>query len=187
MTNSNILVDKDYFADSGTGIFIATSVRSALTPQLEDDVIVGNYSGVTIYDAGATGSSTAPVQIINDDFAFNTIGLNLINGSGTPLQAYVANNIFWQNHDQTNARNGFAILSSNPNMVTLRNNLFQGNGSDDSTTSDVTATNNLGNGFSAAALHERRCRIPRAISSAIRPSRTRSTPGPVRMARRTSS
>ena len=30
------------------------------------------------------------------------------------MQAYVASNIFWENHDQTNARNGFAIFSTNP-------------------------------------------------------------------------
>ena len=92
------------------------------------------------------------MQIINNDFAFNTIGLILQNTAATPLQAYVASNIFWQNHDQTNARNGYAILSSNPNMVSLRNNLFQGNGPSDSKSSDVTATNNLGGGFNSATL-----------------------------------
>jgi hypothetical protein len=152
ITNSNVLIDKDYIADSGTGIFVVTSGAGAMTPQIEDDVIVGNVNGVAILDGGSTGSSTAPVPIINNDFVYNTIGLDLVNTAATPVQAYVASNIFSQNHDQTNARNGFAIVSTNPNLITLRNNLFQGNGSDDSKTHDTTATNNLGSGFSAAAL-----------------------------------
>jgi hypothetical protein len=152
MTNSNVLVDKDYFADAGTGISVTTSGASAAVPAIENDVIVGNINGVTITDGGSTAATTGPVQLINNDFVFNTIGLNLVNTGATPTQAYVASNIFWQNHDQTNARNGFAIFSATPNLVTLRNNLFQGNGPSDSQTSDVTATNNLGNGFSAAGL-----------------------------------
>ena len=79
------------------------------------------------------------------------------------MQAYVASNIFWQNHDQTNARNGFAIFSATPNKVILQNNLFSGNGPSDSTTSD-DATNNLGNGFNPAALGSGG-RMPRGTSS----------------------
>ena len=134
------------------GIYVTTTGSAALTPQIENDVIVGNVDGVLISDGGSTPSTTSPTSIINDDFAFNTIGLILQNTASTPLQAYVASNIFWQNHDQTNARNGYAIFSTNPGMVSLRNNLFQGNGSSDSMTSDTTATNNLGNGFNPAAL-----------------------------------
>ncbi len=153
LTNSNILVDKDYIADAGNGIVVYTSGSGALTPQIEDDVIVGNINGVVISDQGGTPVGTTPVSIINDDFAFNTVGLTLANTSATPTQAYVASNIFWENHDQTSARNGFAIYSATPNVVNLKNNLFQGNGPSDSLTSDATATNDLGNGFSSAALN----------------------------------
>ncbi len=116
-------------------------------------MIVGNVDGILINDAGSTPATTAPVSVINDDFAFNTIGIYLQNTASTPLQAYIASNIFWENHDQTSARNGYAIESANPNMVNLRNNLFQGDGPSDSFTSDPSATNNLGNGFSATALN----------------------------------
>jgi hypothetical protein len=152
ITNSSIIADKNYIADAGTGISITTSGSAALTPNINDSVIVGNDIGVAITDGGSTPANTTPVQLINNDFVYNTYGLFLTNTSSTPVQAYVASNIFWQNHDQSNARNGYAIFSDNPGLTTLRNNLFQGNGSSDSTTSDPTATNNLGNGFSAAAL-----------------------------------
>ncbi len=152
ITNSNILADKNYIADAGTGISITTSGTSALMPTIDDSVIVGNGDGVAITDGGSTPSTTSPAQLINNDFVFNTIGLLLTNTASTPLQAYVASNIFWQNHDQTNARTGYAIYSTNPGLITLRNNLFQGNGLSDSFTSDTTATNNLGGSFSAAVL-----------------------------------
>jgi hypothetical protein len=66
------------------------------------------------------------------------------------LQANVASNIFWENHDKTNARSGYAIFSANPNEASLRNNLFSGNGA--SETSQANATNDLGNGFNPALL-----------------------------------
>ena len=74
----------------------------------------------------------------------------LENTATTPDQAYVASNIFWENHDQTLARNGFAIFSQNVNKVTLQNNMFYGNGASD--TDQSGATNDLGNGFSPALL-----------------------------------
>jgi hypothetical protein len=153
VTNSNLLIDKDYVADSGIGIGVTTSGASALTPQIEDDVIVGNIAGVVLDDGGSTSAAAGPVQIINNDFVYNTTGLDMFNTAATPMQAYVASNIFWQDHDQTNARNGFAIYSATPNLITMRNNMFQGDGSSDSTTSDTTATNDLGNGFDPAALN----------------------------------
>ncbi len=105
---------------------------------------------VYITDGGSTASTTSPADVINNTFAFNTVGLYLNNTSSTPLQAYVASNIFWENHDQTNARNGFAIFSTNPDKITLQNNMFFGNGASD--TSQANATNDLGNGFSPALL-----------------------------------
>ena len=57
-----------------------TSGSGALTPQIEDDVIVGNINGVVDQRRRrGTPVGTTPVQIINDDFAFNTVGLTLTN------------------------------------------------------------------------------------------------------------
>ena len=145
VTNSNIIIDKDYFVDSGTGILVTTSGASALTPSIYNDAIIGNVDGLYITDGGSTASTTSPADVINNTFAFNTVGLYLNNSSSTPLQAYVASNIFWENHDQTNARNGFAIFSTNPGKTSLQNNMFFGNGASD--TSQANATNDLGNGL----------------------------------------
>ncbi len=148
--NSNITLDKDYVIDAGTGIQVTTTGPTAITPSIFNDGIVGNIAGVTILDAGATPASTPPVQLINDDFAFNTTGLLLDNTATSPIQAYVASNIFWENHDQTLARNGFAIFSQTQNKVNLQNNMFYGNGA--SETNQSNATNALGNGFSPLLL-----------------------------------
>ena len=150
VTNSNLIIDKDYFVDAGTGILVTTSGASALTPSIYNDGIIGNVDGLYINDGGSTASTTSPVNVINNTFAFNTNGLVLNNTATTPSQAYVASNIFWQNHDQSNARNGLAIFSTNPGKSSLQNNLFSGNGA--SETSQANATNDLGNGFNPALL-----------------------------------
>ncbi len=95
---------------AGIGILVTTSGATALAPTIYNDGIIGNTYGVVIDDTGGTGSNTSPANLINDDFAFNTIGLDLVNSASTPVQAYVASNIFWENHDQTLARNGYAIV-----------------------------------------------------------------------------
>jgi len=150
VTNSDLVIDKDYFVDSGTGIFVTTSGASARTPSIYNDGIIGNVDGVEILDGGSTASTTSPVDVINNTFAFNTVGLYLSNSTTTPEQAYVASNIFWENHDQSNARNGYAIFSTNPDEASLQNNLFSGNGA--SEISQANATNDLGNGFDPALL-----------------------------------
>jgi large repetitive protein len=148
--NSNITLDKDYIIDAGVGIQVTTTGPASLTPTIVNDGIIGNIAGITILDAGSTPATTPPVQIINDDFAFNTTGLMLANTAASPIQADVDSNIFWENHDQTNARTGFAIFSANVDKVNLLNNMFSGNGASDS--SQVNATNDLGNGFNPALL-----------------------------------
>ncbi len=150
VTNSNIVIDKDYVVDGGTGILVTTSGAGAMFPQIYNDGIIGNIDGVVITDGGTTSVATGPTTLINDDFAFNTIGLMLNNSAVSPEQAYVASNIFWANHDQTTARFGFAIYSQTPNKVALQNNMFFGNGASD--TNQANATNDLGNGFNPALL-----------------------------------
>jgi hypothetical protein len=148
-TDSNILIDKDYIVDAGAGINVVTTGAAAQTPQIENDVIDGNIEGVQIVDGGTT-SVANPVDLINNDFVFNTIGLQMSDLPTTPVEAYVASNIFFENHDQTPARNGYAIYSAYPDKVTLQNNLFYGNGTTDTT--QVNATNALGNGFNPGIL-----------------------------------
>ena len=150
VNNSKIVIDKDYILDAGIGILVITSGSGALTPSIYNDGMIGNGVGVAITDQGGTPSTAAPVNVINNDFAFNTEGLILDNSSTSPLQAVVDSNIFFENHDQSLARNGYAIYSANPGKVSLRNNLFWGNGNSD--TSQVFATDDLGNGFSPALL-----------------------------------
>ncbi len=129
---------------------VTTSSAGAATPDIYNDGIIGNTYGLGIDDAGGTPSTVNPTQVINNDFAFNTYGIYLLNSSTSPVLAYVASNIFWENHDQTNARNGYAIYASDPGGVRLQNNLFYGNGA--SETNQANATNDLGNGFSPALL-----------------------------------
>ena len=148
--NSNILIDKNYIADAGNGVFVATTGASAQLPQIENNVIVGNNYGVVIADDGTTSGAPNPAQLINNDFAFNTFGLVLQNVASTPAQAYIANNIFWENHDQSNARNGAAIISVVPDKVSFRNNLFSGNGPSDTSPADDTI--NVGGGLNPSAL-----------------------------------
>ena len=51
ITNSNILLDKDYIIDAGIGILVTTSGTAALTPSIYNDGIIGNIDGVVIDDA----------------------------------------------------------------------------------------------------------------------------------------
>jgi hypothetical protein len=151
ITNSNVLIDKDYIVDAGVGIAVTTSGTTPMNPSIENDGIIGNAVGMAITDGGlSAGTTVNPVNVINNDFAFNTIGLELINSATSPIQAYVASNIFWENHDQTLARSGFAIFSTNANKINMRNNLFFGNGASES--SQAGAVNTVQNGFSSANL-----------------------------------
>jgi hypothetical protein len=150
LTNSDVVIDKDYIVDAGDGILVTTSGAGAMFPQIYNDGIIGNTNGVVITDNGTTSLATGPTSLINNDFAFNTIGLTLNNTIDSPEQAYVASNIFWENHDQTTDRFGYAIFSQNPNKVSLQNNLFYANGASD--TNQTAATNDLGNGFNPALL-----------------------------------
>ena len=149
-TNSNLLIDRDYFIDAGNGILVTTSGASSQAPQIENDAIIGNINGVVVQDDGASNPATT-TEVINNTFAFNTNGLVALNDAATGSeQAYVANNIFWQNHDQTSARNGVGVVSQTVNKLVLNNNLFSGNGASD--TSTAYAAVNIGNGFDPTKL-----------------------------------
>jgi hypothetical protein len=148
--DSTVLVSQDYFIDSGTGIQVVTSIPGGGAPTIENDAIIGNINGIVINDAGS-GAATSTTSVINDTVAFNTSGLVAINNATTDAQqAVIANTIFWQNHDQTVARNGVGIVSQTLNKLVLSNNMFSGNGASD--TSNAGAAVNIGNGFNPALL-----------------------------------
>ena len=135
ITNSDILVDKDYFIDAGNGIWVTTTGATSLAPQIINNGVIGNINGLVINDAG--GSNAASVtNVINNTFAFNTNGILALNTDATSSeQAYIANNIFWQNHDQSLTRFGWGVTSTVPNKLLLNNNMFSGNGQSDLTSS----------------------------------------------------
>ena len=148
--NSNLLIDRDYFIDAGNGILVITSGASSQAPQIKNDGIIGNINGLVVQDGGASNTATT-TEVINNTFAYNTNGLLALNIAATGSeQAYVANNIFWQNHDQTLARTGLGIFSQTVNKLVLNNNLFSGNGASD--TSTAYAAVNIGNGFDPTML-----------------------------------
>ena len=141
--NSQLLIDRDYFIDAGSGIFVSTSGTTSVAPTIENDAIVGNIDGVVVQDAGASNPSTT-TNVINNTFAYNTIGLIAMNDAATGTQqAYVANNIFWQSSSA-------GIYSQVANKLVLNNNLFSANGP--SATSNASAAVNIGNGFNPSLL-----------------------------------
>src|SRR5262249_35047473 len=64
--DSSIIIDKDYIADAGNGIWVTTSGANAPTPQVNDNVIVGNYIGMVVLDDGTTSGAVSPIPIINN-------------------------------------------------------------------------------------------------------------------------
>jgi hypothetical protein len=149
INNSSVLVDRDYFVDSGIGISVSVSGGNAATPRIQDDGLIGNITGVLIADAGNTSlSANGSVKIVNDTIAFNSFGVIAVVSGDSPIIAQISNSIFWQNHDQTPVRRGAGIYASVSNKLIVRNNLFQGNGSEDNA-SDFSGIN-VGNGFVAS-------------------------------------
>ncbi|MFO0910304.1 MAG: hypothetical protein U0794_18500 [Isosphaeraceae bacterium] len=146
--NSNVLIDRNYIIDAQVGIDVRTSGTNAPTPRIMANGIIGNVVGVMLDDStGSTVSVEQPTIVINNTFAFNTLGVMALNTSSTPLQASLFNNIYWQNTDGTTARGGTAIFSSTANKLVVRNSLFSGNGPNNNSTLDDAI--NVGNGFSA--------------------------------------
>jgi hypothetical protein len=145
ITNSNVYVDKNYLVDSGFGILVNTSGSDAPTPTILDDVAVGNIYGVFVNDTGSTGSVVAPTNVTNDDLVLNTVGLNVQAASSQLILAVANNDIFWENHDLTTARNGTGAVSSVPNVLVIRNSMFLNNGPSDSIPGDNAF--GIGNGF----------------------------------------
>ena len=148
--NSDILINRNYIIDAGIGIYVTTIGDGSIAPLVINNGIIGNIHGMVVSDGGDTNPATT-INIINNTFAFNTNGLVAFNSAATgSRQAYVANNIFWQNHSPDLIRSGFGVISSNPDKLVLNNNMFSGNGPSDTTA--VGAAVNIGNGFDRALL-----------------------------------
>ena len=149
ITNSNVLLDKDYIVDAHIGVNVVTSGATAITPRIFTDGIIGNDEGIALSEQGA-GTIPTPTQVINNTIAFNTIGIMTSALPTSPKVADIDNNIFWENHDQTTARTGTGIQSNVLNKLLVRGNLFSGNGPSDTNPSDDAI--NVGNGFIPANL-----------------------------------
>ena len=154
INNSDVEVDRNIIAESGTGIAVTTS-DPGYAPRLYSNVIVGNITGVSVSDNKGTTltfqGSRSDTQIADNTIAWNTNGVKIVAGGSTGLiLADVVNNIFWQNADTSLARNGSAITSNYPNRITVRSNLFSSNGP--STTNPADDTVNVGGGFDPSVL-----------------------------------
>ncbi len=151
VSNSDVLIDKNYFIVNNSGIDVTTSGGDAGTPTIETNVIAGNNYGIYLNPAANTSSLQQPIDVFNNDLVFNTnFGLVLYATASTPGMAVLANNIIWENHDLTSARNGFGIGATIPNLMYVTANLFQGNGQSD--TLPYWAGYNIGGGFDPAIL-----------------------------------
>jgi hypothetical protein len=145
--NSDVLIDKNYIIDAGIGIGVEPGV---LRPRIEGNGLIGNLTGLLINDRASTAAAPAPVRFASNTVAFNTFGIRILADPGTPGLGDVVNNIFWQNHDRSAARNGTAIASEQAGTLLVRFNLFSGNGpSQDSPADDAV---NVGGGFNPGAL-----------------------------------
>ncbi len=153
LVNSSILVDKDYFVDSGFGASVSYGGANAIAPRFEDDGFIGNIIGLNLADTSTTSfASGMPVEIANNDFAFNTFGIQQTTNTSSsgPLLGDVVNNIFFENADLSGSRQGAAVFSNVANRLLLRANLFSGNGPSETLPGDDTL--NVGNGFNPATL-----------------------------------
>lgn len=149
LINSDILVDKNYFVDSGVGIRVTVSGAGAATPRLLSNAVIGNSNGLQVIDSGAS-SVVRPVQFYNNTVAFNDVGAFVAANAGSPVLVDIANSIFWQNHTITADRAGAAISASVPDKTLVRFNLFSGNGPLQGASADDVV--NVGLGFDPTRL-----------------------------------
>src|SRR5262249_18250326 len=110
LSNSDVLVDKNYIIDANFGIMDALASGGTRVARVVNNGIIGNIVGMLINDPGATSLvGGLPVAVTNNDFAYNTQGLMTNGRTQVGTLANVSNNIFWQNAAHTTARSGAAI------------------------------------------------------------------------------
>ncbi len=127
LMNASVLVDKNFIINGAIGVNVATTGNAA-TPQIIDNLIAGNITGIGISDTNSTISLVAPVAVDNNTIADNTIGLYNTSLTANSTQASVFNNIFYANHELTPTRLGTGIFSQGANTLNLGANLFYQNG-----------------------------------------------------------
>ena len=154
--NSDILIDRNYVITSGFGVAVA-ALGTTRSPRIVNNGLIGNVYGVLVNDI--SGSTTGflngetGVPIVNNTFAFNNYGTFVLTDANGPTIADIENNIYWQNAERSTARNGAAIIASNPNRTRVAYNVFTANGP--STTSTADDTINVGGGFNPTFLTAR--------------------------------
>ncbi len=150
MTNSDVLIDKNYIINAGIGIEIVPAAAGGngvgTTPRIESNGIIGNITGIDLNgDTTSVLKGNLPIHVTNNTIAFNTYGVTIHAGAGfssssTVPFADIDNNIFALNFALvgTTARSGAAVNDTTNTLVKMRANLFSNNGvSATSTTDDV--------------------------------------------------
>jgi large repetitive protein len=161
LTNSDVLIDKNYIIDSGLGVAAVTAGPGSMAPRIMSNGIIGNINGMVLSDKGATGfangsSSTGQgVVLANNTIAFNTTGLlTATTGGTTGVQLIdVVNNIFAQNTAPGNSGSGSAITSFSPGRIGVRDNLFSNNAPNPG--SPGAGVQGIGGGFNPALIGPR--------------------------------
>ena len=151
VTNSDVLIDKNYVINAQFGIIDSLSGPSPRVARIVENAVIGNIYGISVIDSGATNpAGGVGVQIINNTVAYNTTGLLLNSGGSISTLAEVDNNIFWQNADLSGSRSGQAILATVPGRASLKANMFAANGPNVVSSSDDTV--GVGGGFNPVGL-----------------------------------
>ena len=140
LNNSNVTVDKNYIVNAGIGVSIAATGSNVVGPAVNTNVIAGNYIGIQISDLGTGTTYAMPTQVINNTIVDNTYGLSNYSSRASTIQAYVLNDIFYNNHALTAARTGSGILSLTANSLVTVSNLFYANGVNNLPSSNVNGT-----------------------------------------------
>ena len=137
LNNANVLVDKNYVINAGIGVSVASTGFGVTGPAINTNVIAGNYIGIQISDLNTGTTYAVPVQVINNTIANNTYGLSNYTSRASTTQAYVLNDIFYNNHALSVARTGTGILSLTANSLVTVSNLFWSNGPNNLPSSNV--------------------------------------------------
>ena len=137
LNNANVTVDKNYVINAGIGVSIASTGFGVVGSAINTNVIAGNYIGIQISDLNTGTTYATPVQVINNTIANNTYGLSNFTSRASTTQAFVLNDIFYNNHALTSARTGSGILSLSANSLVTVSNLFWSNGPNNLPSSNV--------------------------------------------------
>ena len=127
LTNSSGFYSDNIFFDAGIGASVLPNEGGGANARFENNVFVGNLTGLFIDDRGNTNAARQPVEVVNNDFALNNGGAVVVGNSDDavpdPIAASFLNNIFWQNRDRETSSTELS-LSVFPGIATVRSNLF---------------------------------------------------------------